>query len=113
MQLIKPIYAAITNPAVPLAQDGSAAGTGFAFYVSQLWKTSVIVGGLAFLLYALIGGLNMIMAGGDAKKVETAQKHLTNGLIGLIILVGSYAIMALISDVLQIDILNIDWTFGG
>lgn len=111
--MFRPVYAAITNPVLPQASDPSRAGAGFAFYVSQLWKTIVIVGGLAFLLYTLIGGLNWVMAGGDSKKVEEARKHITNGLTGLVILIASYALMAFISEVLEIDLLNIDWTFGG
>lgn len=112
MNLIKPAYAQITNPALTGIAGTDAAG-GFAFYVGQLWKTAIVVGGLAFLVYAIMGGLNWITAGGDPKKVEAAQKHFTNGVIGLIILVGSYAVVAFIQEILHINILDIDWTFGG
>jgi len=109
---IKSAYAAISNPALQNFGTDTTGGAGLAFYVSQLWKTLVVVGGLAFLLYTIIGGINWVIAGGDKTKVESAQKHLTNGLTGLIVLAASYAIMAVISDVVGINILNIDWTFG-
>jgi len=112
LTIIKPAYAAITNPALKNFGDDTTGGAGLAFYISQLWKTLVVVGGLAFLLYTIIGGITWVMAGGDKAKVEGAQKHLTNGLTGLIILAASYAIMAVVSEVVGINILNIDWTFG-
>lgn len=109
---IKPAYAAITNPALSNFGSDTTGGAGLAFYISQLWKTLVVVGGLAFLIYTIIGAISWIMAGGDKAKVESAQKHITNGVTGLIILAASYAIVALISEVIGINILNIDWTFG-
>ena len=112
MNFIKPVYAQITNPALS-GIAGTEPGAGFAFYVGQLWKTAIVVGGLAFLVYSIMGGINWVTSGGDPKKVETAQKHFTNGVVGLVVLVGTYAIVAFIQEVLGIDILNIDWTFGG
>lgn len=109
----KSAYAAISNPVIEKATDPSQAGASLGYYVAQLWKTTVAVGGLAFLLYLTLGGIEWLTAGGDKAKVEEAQKKITNSLIGLGILVGSYAIIALVQDVLGIKILNIDWTFGG
>lgn len=92
---------------------GSAqAGTSLETLISTLIGAITAIAGLGFLIYFLIGGINWITAGGDKTKVESAQKHLTNGLTGLIVLVASYAIMAVVSDVVGINILNIDWTFG-
>ncbi len=108
---IKSAYAAITNPALT-GIAGTNPGAGFAFYVGQLWKTGIVVGGLAFLVYTVMGGINWVTAGGDPKKVEIAQKHITNGITGLVVLVGSYAVIAFMQSILGINILNIDWTFG-
>lgn len=108
---IKPVYAEITNPVLPSAINSSSkAGEGLAFYISQLWKASVVVGALAFLIFLVMGGLEWVLAGGDAKKVESAQKRITNGLVGLIILVATYAIIIFVEEILGINILNIDWS---
>ena len=112
MQIIKPVYAQITNPALSRFNTPSEGGAGFAFYISQLWKATVVVGAIAFLLYFVWGGLEWILGGGDPKKIEMAQKKITNGLIGLILLASSYAIVAFIQDIVGINILNIDWTLG-
>ncbi len=108
---IKPVYAQITNPALSQFTTPGEAGSGLAFYIAQLWKTLVVVGALTFLLYLIWGGIEWITGGGDKTKVEASQKKISNALIGLTVLVASYAIIAFISEVLKIDILNIDWTF--
>ncbi len=110
--MIKQAYAAITNPVIEKATNPDNAGEDLAFYIAQLWKTIVVVGALAFLLYFAWGGIEWVLAGGDKTKVEEAQKKLTNGFIGLAVLVASYAVVAFIQDVLGISILDIDWTFG-
>lgn len=110
--LIKSIHAQITNPALSQFTRPDEGGAGLAFYIAQLWKAAVVVGGIAFLLYTIMGGIEWITAGGDTKKIEAAQKKLTNGFIGLVLLVGSFAIISFLGSVLELDILNIDWTFG-
>jgi len=65
-----------------------------------------IVGGLTFLIYFIIGGLSWVSAGGDAKKVESAKSNMTNGAIGMIIIVASYSIIWIVGKVLGVDILN-------
>ena len=104
--MIKPIYAAeIVNkalgPGVP-----KTAGAGLAFYIGQLWKTVVIVGGLAFIIYLIWGGLTVMMAGSDKGKVEEGQNKIKNALLGLAILVLSYAIVLLVQNVFKINLLS-------
>lgn len=103
---------AIVNPLLPSQfQNPSQGGAGLAFYIAQLWKTMVVVGGLAFLIYFVWGGLEYIMAGGDKVKVDTAQKRMTGGLIGLAILVVSFAVVNFVGTFLGFDLLNINWKF--
>lgn len=107
----RPAYAQITNPALQSALGTGDPGAGLAFYIAQIWRALVVAGGLAFLVYFLQGGLEWITAGGDKAKIESAQKKITGGLIGLAILVTSFAIIGLLGSILQIDLLNINWSF--
>jgi len=50
-----------------------------------------IVGALFFVMF-LWGGFKYMTAGGEAKKVQDAQKTLVNAVIGLILIGTSYAI---------------------
>lgn len=81
-------------------------GAGLAFYIAQLWKTVIVVGGLAFLLYTVWGGIEWMMAGGDKNAIEEARHKITNSLIGLALLVATYAIVSFIGAAFKIDLLK-------
>lgn len=51
-----------------------------------------LVGALFFVMF-LWGGVTWMTAGGEAKRVESASKTLTNAVIGLIIVAMAYAIV--------------------
>ena len=104
--MIKPAFAQeITNPALGIGVPKEA-GAGLAFYIAQLWMTVVIVGGLAVMLFMIWGGLQWLMAGGDKAKLEEAHHKITNSLICLVVLVGSFAVIYFIGGVLKIDLLK-------
>lgn len=105
--------AAITNTAVPGGDSPTNAPTQFAITMATLWQTLIIVGGLAFLLYFLWGGLQWILAGGDKGKIDEARGKITQGLIGLAILAASYVIIKFLQSALGLDLLNIVWPTAG
>ncbi len=107
--LVKQVHAAITNPALQGANSPAGAVTNFAERMAVLWRTVVIIGGLAFVLYLLWGGVEWITAGGDKQKIETARGKITQGIIGLAILAASYVIVLFLEKALGIDLLNIKW----
>ena len=106
------LAAGITNVAVP-GGNGGDQGKQFAVTVGTLWQTIVIVGGLAFMMYFLWGAVNWILSGGEKGKLEEAKNHITQGLIGLAILVASYVIIKFLQGALGIDLLNINWPTAG
>lgn len=108
MQLIKTAHAAneIINPALGQGIQSLSAGEGLAFYIVQLWKTVIIVGGLGVMLYIVWGGLQWLMAGGDKGKLEEAHHKITNSLVGLGVLVASFAVVYFVGGVLKIDLLK-------
>lgn len=107
--MIQKAYAAITNPALKGASNPSSGGAQFATRVAVLWRTIVILGGLAFLIYLLWGGIGWITAGGEKDKIEKAKSKITQALVGLAILASSYVIILFIEQALGIDLLNIVW----
>lgn len=113
MQFPTHALAAITNTAVPGGSSPTDAPKQFAITVATLWQTIVIVGGLAFILYFLRGGINWIMAGGDKGKIEEARERITQGFIGLALLAASYVIVKFLESALGMDLLNISWPTAG
>jgi len=102
--------AAITNGAVPggTAADATQA-TQFATTFATLWQTIIIVGGLAFILFFLWGGIEWITAGGDKGKLDEARAKITQGLIGLAVLAASFVIIKFLQTAIGLDLLNIIW----
>jgi hypothetical protein len=74
--------------------------------VSNMLGLITVIAGLAFLMYFVFGGLQWTLAGGDQGKVDGAKKQMTNGAIGLIIIIVSYGIMAVVGQVVGLNILN-------
>lgn len=65
-----------------------------------------IVGGLAFLIWFIIGGLSWLTGGGDKAKVDAAKQSMTNAAIGMIIIVAAYGIAYVVGSFLGVEILN-------
>jgi len=83
--------------------DEASALTGITNTVSSIVGFMTIVAGVWFLLHFLIGGFNWITAGGDKTKLQTARDRLTNALIGLIVVVAGWAILALAGTFFGVD----------
>lgn len=89
----------------PVAPKFASAG-GFALLIATFWKTAYVIGGVATLLYLVMGGLTWITAGGDKANSEKAKSMITDAVIGLVILAGSFALIKFIDAILGTDILN-------
>jgi len=100
MNIIKPVYAQISD--IDSQVTGFFAYTNVGDLISAFVTAAIVIGALATLLYFILGGINWITSGGDTQKVESAQKHLTNALIGLVILVAAYAIFTVVKAFLGI-----------
>lgn len=74
--------------------------------ISLILGFLTVLAGLAFLMYFIFGGLQWTLAGGDTGKVDNAKKQMTNGAIGLIIVIVAYGIMAIVGSVVGLDLLN-------
>ncbi|HOX96396.1 MAG TPA: hypothetical protein PLI45_03360 [Candidatus Woesebacteria bacterium] len=105
--MINSVYAAneIVNTSLPSNVQAMSAGQGLAFYVAILWRSVVTVGGLAFIIFLIWGGVEWLTAGGNKDRVQTAQSMISNAFIGLAVLIGSYAIALFIQNALKINIM--------
>lgn len=105
--MINQIYATneIVNSSLPENIQQMTPAGGLAFYIAILWRSVVTLGGVAFIIFLVWGGIEWLTAGGDKGKIETAGKMISNALIGLAILIGSYAIILFIQGVFKINIL--------
>jgi hypothetical protein len=84
----------------------SNGGQIIADLMARLYRSVLIVGGLAVLLYLAWGGISWITAGGDKAKVEQAKARITDAVMGIAFLVAVVAIVSLLSWALGYDFLN-------
>lgn len=54
--------------------------------------------GIIFIILMLLGGYYYMIAGGDQAKVDKGLAYIRRGVIGLIIIVGSYAIWTFVLE---------------
>jgi hypothetical protein len=72
--------------------------------VSNTVSVAFIVAAVAFFAFLVIGGMEWLTSSGDKTKIDTAQKRITNAVIGLAIVAASYAIYTLVLDFFGIDL---------
>lgn len=89
------------------ADPATNAPSKFQDLFSLIIGVMTIVAGIWFMFTFLIGAIGIITSGGDKGAYATARSRITTGLVGLIIVVFSVAIINLIGKFLGFDILNI------
>ena len=67
----------------------------------------LVIAGILVFAYLVWGGIEWITSGGDSGKTEKARNKITGAIIGLVILVASYAIFQLVLSLLNIKINDI------
>jgi hypothetical protein len=104
--------AQITNPVLEQINEGTPGqieGNPLVPLFVRLWRTIVVVGGLALLLYFGWGAVDWLMSEGKPDKLEAAKNKITHAFIGMALLAASFAIMVLAEAIFGFDILNIVW----
>ena len=74
--------------------------TGFVAIFNIVLRILFIVGGVMALLNIVIAGISFINAGGDPKKVAQAWEKIWMSFVGLVIIVSSFLIAAIIGILL-------------
>lgn len=77
---------------------GTSAMTKLTGAISAIIGFLTIVAAIWFLIQVLLGGISWITAGGDKAKLTEAREKITNAFIGLIIVVASWAVLALVGQ---------------
>lgn len=62
---------------------------------------------IVFFFILLVGGYRWITSSGDEKKLTIARSQITNGLIGLLIILSSWIIMSLLGSIFDIEVLKL------
>jgi len=80
----------------------------FVDIMSQVLGILTVVGALWFMFRIFTTALAWISAGGDKQAVEGAKQKFTQAIIGLLVVVISYALLGVVGYFLGIDIINLN-----
>lgn len=96
----------IVNPLIPAELSQLDGSTFLQKFLNLGITLALVLGSIYFFFMVLLGGIGWISSSGDKAKLESAQKQLTNAFIGLVILLGSFAIIKLIEFLFGINIIK-------
>ena len=72
---------------------------------SEILKYVFILAGLAFFLYLILAGFQLMTSGGDPAGIQAAQGKILNAVIGLVVIFTSYWLVQIIETVFGMTIL--------
>lgn len=84
-------------------EQGQDPGDIFNKFISNAIGLMTIIAFLWFIFLVIIGAIGIMSAGGDKNAIQTNTKKITNGLIGLVVLISAIALIQLIGKLFQID----------
>lgn len=83
-------------------------GTVLSTLLPNIIGLLLVFGTVAFFFMILIGAISWITSGGDKAKIESARGRITSALIGVVLMISTFAIVGLIEYFFDINILTID-----
>lgn len=93
-------------PGVPNPGPGAAANDYVAGFVRNGISLLITVAFIVMFIWTILAGFKFITAGGDSKAVSAAWSQIYFGIIGMLVVVGSYAIISLVEYFFNIQIIT-------
>lgn len=83
-----------------------SAGDNLNKIVSVVIAVMTVVAGVWFIFLLMTGAIGIMNAGGDKQALSDAQKKITTGFIGLVVVISALFIASLIGTIFGIQILD-------
>ena len=87
-------------PKTPFSGSGIASSSTIMEVILKVLKILLTMVGIVAVLFIILGGFWYMTAGGNEEQAEKGKKALLNAIIGLVVIVLSYAIVAIITKAL-------------
>jgi len=95
-----------TGPGIPVGNNPTL---GLEKIISQVIGVLTIVAFVFFTIQIIFAGYAFLTSEGDEKKIETSRKRLTEGVLGIVIIIVALGIAALIARLTGLgDIFDLD-----
>lgn len=86
--------------------EAAAAATTFEKIATNVVGFLTLAGGFSFIIYTILAGLTWITAREEAERLSKAKQMFVNAIIGLAIMVSSWAISGIFGKLFGFEILN-------
>jgi len=106
MNLIKPAFAAISNPILNSKLTDQASQNPQAFtanIIQTLISLLMLVAVIYFFYFFIMGGYHFITSEGDSDKIKTARKQITYAFIGIFVVFSVFVILKLIGTIFGVS----------
>jgi len=90
----------ITNPMPSAYQHLTGTNGGLILFFTNILRVIFAVAGIYAFINFILAGFQYLGAAGDTKALTAAWNRIWNSLLGLIIVVGSFALAALFSQLI-------------
>jgi len=84
----------------------SAPFSTFNNIISTIISIMTVVAAIWFIFVLISGAIGWISAGGDKASLETAKKKITNGIVGIVVVVAAVFLADILGELIGLDILN-------
>jgi len=102
-----PVFAAAgPDSSVDTFDDTKIPFTDIGKLMSNALALLFFFAGILAFVFILIGGIQWITAGGDAKAASAARDRITAAVVGLLVVVAAFAVTLILGQVFGIDIFN-------
>lgn len=73
--------------------------------ISSFINIFLILASLLFVFNLLMGGIKIILSGGEKEALDTAKRQILNSLLGIVIVFSSWAILLQVSQFFGVNLL--------
>jgi hypothetical protein len=100
-QTIDPLLVGtIANPMPTAYQSLTGPNGGLILFLTNILRLVFVVAGIYAFINFILAGFQFMSAGGDTKAISAAMSRIYNSLIGLVLVVASFALAALFSQII-------------
>ncbi len=98
---------------LPTTGGGAVVQTDLGVLVASFIGAAILIGGIAAFGYMMLGAVQWITAGGDKGKVEKAREKIIQSIVGLALVVSTFAIFMVVQYFFGINITQLGAGTGG
>ena len=87
----------IQNSANAACANGDNCGGSFEALLADVTNTLIFIIGAVSVIMIIVGALRFVISNGDSKQIESARYTVLYAIIGIVVAIASYAIVAFVT----------------